>query len=61
MSRATEQSHVAVKLLCKAVVEGALEQVKQILAKGVDVNSTTHDLKTALHHAAAEGQIEVVR
>ncbi len=47
--------------LCWAASEGDLFEIQTLLAKGVDINATNYDKRTALHLAAAEGHTKIVR
>ena len=46
--------------LCEAAFEGDLEQIKRLLANGVDPNESDYDGRTALHLAACEGHTQLV-
>jgi glutaminase len=47
--------------LCWAASEGDLFEIQTLLAKGVSVDATNYDKRTALHLAAAEGHFKIVR
>jgi glutaminase len=46
--------------LCWAASQGDLQEVRSLIASGVDANMADYDGRTALHLAASEGQREVV-
>ena len=48
-------------MMCEAAYEGDLAQIKRLMANGVGPNESDYDGRTALHLAACEGHIEVVR
>ena len=48
-------------LLCAAVFEGDLKLLRRLLRAGADVNAGDYDQRTALHVAAAEGNLAAVR
>ena len=43
-----------------AASEGDMQELSRLLAVGVDINSVDYDKRSALHLAAAEGQVQVV-
>mmetsp|Transcript_31254 Transcript_31254/g.87645 ORF Transcript_31254/g.87645 Transcript_31254/m.87645 type:complete len:704 (+) Transcript_31254:67-2178(+) len=47
-------------LLISYASDGKLEKVKEVVGKGVDVNSADYDLRTPLHLAASGGHKDVV-
>ncbi|XP_049796171.1 ankyrin-3-like [Schistocerca nitens] len=47
--------------LIQAAQEGALEEVRALLAAGADVGARDGDKRTALHRAAWEGHVDVAR
>ncbi|GAX74508.1 hypothetical protein CEUSTIGMA_g1957.t1 [Chlamydomonas eustigma] len=49
------------KKLCSAVFVGDLPQVKRLLRCGLSVDAGDYDKRTALHIAAAEGNLTIVR
>jgi glutaminase len=51
----------AVVALTWAASQGDLDEVRALLAAGVDPGTADYDGRTPLHLAAAEGQVEVVR
>ncbi|MEM7617171.1 MAG: glutaminase A [Pseudomonadota bacterium] len=44
-----------------AASQGDLNEIQQLFAKGIDLDSADYDGRTALHLAAAENQIDVVK
>ncbi len=46
--------------MCFAASNNDLSEVKQLVARGVDVNDSDYDGRTALHLAASEGHLQVV-
>lgn len=47
-------------LLFAAVSAGDTQRIASLLSFGVEIDVTTHDKRTALHHAATIGQVRVV-
>ena len=47
--------------LCWAASEGDLHEIKRLTAKGMDLNESDYDGRTALHLACSEGKIEVIK
>lgn len=47
--------------LCAAAAEGDLELLKELLAKGIEVDASDYDKRTALHVGASEGHLSVVQ
>jgi ankyrin repeat protein len=47
--------------LCTAVFDGDLLLLKRLLLAGVDVDAADYDRRTALHIAAADGNLGAVR
>lgn len=47
--------------LCWAAAQGDLDEVRFLVARGVNVNTADYDGRTALHLAASEGRAAVVR
>lgn len=47
--------------LHQAAADGDIEQVKQLISKGADVNAKDEEEKTPLHYAAEAGKMEVVK
>eukprot|EP00003_Mantamonas_plastica_P013207 TRINITY_DN2315_c0_g4_i3.p1 TRINITY_DN2315_c0_g4~~TRINITY_DN2315_c0_g4_i3.p1 ORF type:complete len:198 (+),score=59.32 TRINITY_DN2315_c0_g4_i3:189-782(+) len=43
-----------------AAAEGDVDRLKSLIAKGVDVNASDYDMRTALHVAASEGRRNAV-
>jgi len=50
----------AVARLLLAIEEGDLEMLGMLTKAGMDINQPNYDSRTALHHAAAHGQLTVV-
>ena len=48
-------------LLCAAARIGDIEWIRQLVKDGCDVNAPDYDLRSPLHVAAAEGQLETVQ
>ena len=48
-------------LMCKAAFSGNLEDIQRLVSNGVDTNETDYDGRTALHLAASEGKMEVLK
>ena len=46
--------------LCKAVAEGRIDQLRLLLRAGANVNAADYDGQTALHVAAADGNLPAV-
>ena len=44
-----------------AATRNDVEGIRHLIAKGVPINAGDYDLRTALHLAAAEGSLEVVK
>jgi len=53
--------HFNTYMLLEASKQGDLHTLKQLLAKGVDVNSVDYDTRSALHLACSTGNIEITR
>ena len=49
-----------VMALCWAASQGDLDEIKRLVATGVDLNGADYDGRTCLHLAASEGQKSVV-
>ena len=47
--------------LCWAASQGDLDEIRSLVASGVDPSLADYDGRTALHLAASEGQLDVVR
>ena len=47
-------------MLCKVVFEGSMEQLRLLLKAGADPNAIDYDKQTALHIAAADGNVPAV-
>ena len=47
--------------MLRAVANGDLEMVLDLIAAGADVNAASHNGETALLRAAASGELEMVR
>ncbi|CAE8736524.1 unnamed protein product, partial [Polarella glacialis] len=47
--------------LCDAASSGDLDKLRAIVKKGIDANSGDYDLRTAIHLAAAEGLVQVLK
>lgn len=47
-------------LLCKCVFEGKIDMLKSLLRAGANSNSIDYDKQTALHIAAADGNLPAV-
>lgn len=54
------QNDVAVEL-CWAASYGDIDEIKKLVARGIELNTTDYDKRTALHISAAEGNANVVR
>ena len=48
-------------LMCQAANEGRLDDIKRLVVNGVDANESDYDGRTALHLAASEGNMEVLK
>ena len=48
-------------LLVTAAATGNLRSLRQFVARGINLNASDQDLRTALHLAAAAGHLEAVR
>lgn len=46
--------------LCTAAAQGNAELIRRYIKAGINVNAADYDKRTALHIAAAEGNLEVV-
>mmetsp|Transcript_8783 Transcript_8783/g.23071 ORF Transcript_8783/g.23071 Transcript_8783/m.23071 type:complete len:1096 (-) Transcript_8783:171-3458(-) len=53
--------YAASAALCEAAAHSDLEGLKTLIDNGTDVNGTDYDKRTALHLAASEGLLEVVK
>ena len=47
--------------LCRAAASGDLDQLRSLAESGVDVNLGDYDRRTAMHLAASENQLEIVK
>ena len=47
--------------LCWAAYQGDLDEIRRLVARGVDLNEYDYDGRTCLHLAAAEGKQDIVR
>lgn len=47
--------------LCTAAAQGNAELIRRYIKAGINVNAADYDKRTALHIAAAEGNLDVVR
>ena len=47
--------------LCWAAYQGDLNEIRRLVAAGVELDETDYDGRTCLHLAAAEGKIDVVK
>lgn len=47
--------------LCEAAFNGDLTHIKRLLENGVGINDADYDERTALHLAACEGHVDVVK
>jgi glutaminase len=47
--------------LCWAAYQGDLNEIRRLVARGVDLNEKDYDGRTCLHLAAAEGRMDVVK
>ena len=47
--------------LCWAAYQGDLNEIKRLVANGVDLNETDYDGRTCIHLAASEGREEVIQ
>jgi glutaminase len=47
--------------LCWAAYQGDLNEIRRLVARGVDLNEEDYDGRTCLHLAAAEGKLEVIK
>ncbi len=51
----------AITALCYAAATGDVKEIRQMIARGVDINAADYDGRTAMHLAASEGFAGVVR
>lgn len=56
----TDDGESQAQHLCQAAAEGNLNQVKEMINLGADVNWCNHDKRSGLHLAASEGQSDMV-
>lgn len=47
--------------LCTAAAQGNADLIRRYIKAGINVNAADYDKRTALHIAAAEGNLDVVR
>jgi glutaminase len=47
--------------MCTAAAQGNVDLIRRYIKAGINVNAADYDKRTALHIAAAEGNLEVVR
>ena len=47
--------------LCWASYQGDLNEIKRLVANGVDLDEADYDGRTCIHLAASEGRTEVIR
>ncbi|KAH7676194.1 ankyrin repeat protein, partial [Aphelenchoides avenae] len=55
------RSHADVYAFLKAAKANQIAEVKEAIARGLDVDSRNDDFHTALHFAAAKGHLELAR
>ena len=60
-SQKNDQKIQGVNQLCMAASQWDLDQIKRLESNGVDLNEAEYDLRTPIHLAAAEGQLEVIQ
>ena len=49
-----------VMALCWAASQGDLEEIKRLVANGVNLNDADYDGRTCMHLVASEGHINIV-
>mmetsp|Transcript_11744 Transcript_11744/g.32713 ORF Transcript_11744/g.32713 Transcript_11744/m.32713 type:complete len:105 (+) Transcript_11744:128-442(+) len=60
VKKLADQEATAASQMCFAACEGDNAVIKRLLAEGVSVNLSDYDRRTALHIAAAEGNLSTV-